>query len=127
MEDEARRISADKSAFLELRKAAADLIGRLDLPGSRQGLLSLTDGAQPVALQIAAIRGLLYHLNATNSAELLTRRAWDRYTPAVREVLIDTMVSDASKAILLLDAVADGALPVQAQFSPAKAASIEPE
>jgi putative membrane-bound dehydrogenase-like protein len=117
MEEEARRVSADKSTLLELRKAAADLIGRLDLPGNRRLLLSLTDGAQPVALQIAAIRGLLYHLNATNSAELLNRRAWDHYTPAVREALIDTMVSDASKAILLLDAVADGALPVQAVTS----------
>ena len=117
MEDEARRISVDKSALLELRKAAADLIGRLDLPGSRPRLLLLGDGAQPVALQIAAIRGLLYHLNATNSAELLNHRAWDRYTPAVREVLIDIMVSDPSKAVLLLDAVADGALPVQAVSS----------
>ena len=100
----ARRYLADTTAALALREDAAMLLGLADPNGLTDQLSSLLRPATPLSLQRAALGAL-----GPNSQDRICNVLFDRWknlSPEVRDAAIGYLLSDDTRMLKLLDALA---------------------
>jgi putative heme-binding domain-containing protein len=110
IEQKAVSLCTDRTAALELRQAAVELTARLPIAGDTNVLLRMLDPKQPAVLQATAVRAIARSKDERNPAELLKTERWDRFTPTVREAILDAMLSNPRHVPTLLTAIESGGL-----------------
>jgi len=111
------RIAADAKADTVTRKEAILLLSCSASPSARESLASLMDVSQPDDIQSEAIRALAASPDAEVGGILLA--AWSRYTPAVRGVVMEVLLSRDDLTRQFLEAAAQGRASA-AQVDPAR-------
>jgi putative membrane-bound dehydrogenase-like protein len=111
IEQRARSICLEKTAVVELRQAAAELLARLGGPANRTTVLQMLDPKQPTALQATAARALVRFGTEKDAADLFTSERWAHFTPTVREAILEAMLSNSRRVPTLLSAIESGSLP----------------
>jgi putative membrane-bound dehydrogenase-like protein len=101
--------AADETAAPDERVAAIGLLAQADWRQAAPQLTSLLDPRQPTAVQAAAARALGDLPEAAGAAaSLLDRTRWVRYTPQVRETVLQVLVGRDANITVLLDALERG-------------------
>lgn len=98
----------DAKTALPVRIRAAGLLAHAPWVRARGPLGAVLDGAAGTEVQMAAAVALGAHTHADVSASLLQR--WHEYSPALRRVVIDSLLRQPQRVGELLAAVADGRL-----------------
>jgi putative membrane-bound dehydrogenase-like protein len=109
---QAGQFAADPQQPLDRRLQAISLLAHASKEKATSVLLPLLDSRQPVELQVSAVRSLVQPHNAGAATNLLASVRWHKYTPAVREAVLSTLLGRAQYWPDLLAAFESGALPV---------------
>ena len=116
---EAGRVAADAAAPVARRVGAVNLLALTGAPQGEVVLLSLVAPEQPVALSIAAVRGLVRPGGGTTAAsKLLERDRWSRYSPALRSTVLTLLSGRQEFAPAMVGALESGAVPVATLSEP---------
>lgn len=114
----ARALVADPAADAPLRITALRLLGRIpgDLDADRAAIADRIDPAEPIEVQLAAIRSLA-RLGDAGSVDAAVSR-WSRLGPSARGGALDALLARPESAGLLLDALEAGRIdPAQVDAS----------
>lgn len=112
-----RHVSAtipDLAAPLLWKTNAISFLGELDYERSGATLLGALTPAQPREAQLAAARALAQIDSETAARALVAPGRWEAYPPAVREIVVNGLVSRPRRVPVLLDAVEEGIVPIWA-------------
>jgi putative membrane-bound dehydrogenase-like protein len=102
--NQARSVAANPRAAVEDRIAAVALLGRE--AGDRELLVGLLAALHPAPIQSAAAIAL----NRASNPEALLE-AWANYSPGLKSLVLDLLVSRKGGANILLDAIENHAVP----------------
>jgi putative heme-binding domain-containing protein len=108
------KTAIDGSATLDQRRAAVGFLGFAGFARSGEVLLKLVDSEGPAPLQAAAVRALGTQRDPRVATALLASERFTRYTPAMRDEVLSALFSQTAHIPGVLDAVADGRVPVGA-------------
>ena len=86
-------------------------MARFDFASSRALLVQLLDPQQPIAVQTASVRALTRAKSEAVATGLLKRERWQTYTPAVRESLLDSLLTNPESLPALFTAIESGEIP----------------
>mgnify|MGYP001027665536 CR=1 FL=1 len=109
-----RKLAEDDSANLVPRRAAIGFLGFAGFDRGGETLLKFVDSEASPILQSAAVRALGTQRDPRVASALLDAERFARYTPAVREETLSILQSRADHVPAVLDAIADGRVPVGA-------------
>jgi putative heme-binding domain-containing protein len=98
--------AADEDAEPAIRKSAIGLLAHAEFDTAAKYLTPLLTPLTPKSLQLAAVGALANRAEAETATALLEN--WKSYSPEVRRAAIDSLVSRASHAGVLLDAIEAG-------------------
>ncbi|MEO7677812.1 MAG: HEAT repeat domain-containing protein, partial [Verrucomicrobiota bacterium] len=111
MMNRAAKIALDATQQTERRRVAAGLLSHADFSRAAEVLDQSLNADQPSDLQIAAVRSL-GQIPAVGAGALLVRKEhWNGYTPAVRDVVLGTMMAQTNLVQALFAAVEKGDVP----------------
>jgi len=101
-------LAVDNHQPLTLRLPAISLLGQAEYSTSAKTLEQLIEPQQPSEIQTAAIRALGQFANTNLAPALVTRDRWNAYTPAVRDVVLASLVSNTNSLQALFAAIEKG-------------------
>ncbi|MBI3192656.1 MAG: c-type cytochrome, partial [Pedosphaera parvula] len=90
------------------RLAAIDLLAHADYATAGELLMKMLGPVEPDALQSAAVHALTQMADPVVGKLLAERARWRAYSPAVREVVLASMLSQTRLILPLLDAIEEG-------------------
>jgi len=110
----AETTARDPKANPTLRQHAVSLLAFGEYGRVRDVLLDLLRANEPTPLQLAAVRSLTRFSAQGVVADLTSTQRWHFYTPAVRDAVLNALLSDAKHLPQMLDALESGAIPKSA-------------
>ena len=104
-------VATNRSALLPDRLQAAHLLGEGEADRVRSALETLFAPAEPRDLQLAAARAM-GRFNRRETGRFLVEPArWSAYTPAIRDAVLSSLLSQPAQTTELLAAVEAGSVP----------------
>lgn len=110
----ARQLATNHGVEIGRRVRAIRLLEHDNSSETAGVLIPLLGTVHATEIQTTAARALLQPSRAAVSAGLLSAGAWSSYTPALRTVLLNSMIGRAEFGGALLNAIESGAIPVGA-------------
>ncbi len=112
--DRARTLASDRGAPAATRADAIALLGHAGDADVWQALADRLAPDEPPEVQAAAVRALADTRAPRAAALLVAPGRWPTWTPAVRALVLATLLGDEQLVPVLLDAVESGAVPANA-------------
>lgn len=110
---QAGQLVLDAKQPLSSRLAAMSLLGQTDFQTAGQTFQAAVEPQQPLELQTAAIRALTRTGGAEGGAILVTRDRWNGYSPAIRDLVLSSLLANPGLVNVLLSAVESGNVPAE--------------
>jgi putative membrane-bound dehydrogenase-like protein len=101
-------LAVDYHQPLTLRLPAIGLLGQSEYSTASNPLEKLVGPQQPSEIQTAAIRALGQFSNTNVAAALVTHDRWNGYTPAIRDIVLSSLMPNTNSLQTLFDAIEKG-------------------
>lgn len=103
---QAAKTAQDAKANLDQRQSAVRLLAFGPFSQIREPLVALLQPAEPLPLQLAAIRSLSTHVDKEVGPTLLA--GWSTYGPALRREIVEALFARKDRLMTLLQALEEG-------------------
>ena len=104
----AENVAADRKANVTPRQHAIGLLALANYNRVRETLLGLLRASEPGALQLAAVRSITTFPESQIVPDLLSAARWQFYSPAVRDAVLNSLLSNAKHLPATLSALEAG-------------------
>jgi len=101
-------LAVDNRQPLTLRLPAISLLGQAEYSTSGKPLEQLIEPQQPSEIQTAAIRALGQFPNTNVATALVAHDRWNSYTPAVRDIVLSSLMANTNSLQALFAAIEKG-------------------